>query len=343
MPHFTLRIVGLILFAHHLLASEISDDAAKRLGQMAKETISALALGYKECCNPNIDQTQALSITWVTNSSPKSVRRIKNGAFAGLIGRAHSRASAKELSDVLDFATWLFIYDDNVEKKDNRKEIETCHVQTMAIVDGSPIDEIDDTLSLGFRNIIERIHRNPHASQLWKARFRRDIEDYCKATLWELENRKQNQVPSLREYRENRPNTSGTKIMFDFIELIEGITIPQEIFDSEYFKRIRLLGANLVNWENDILSAPKEFSENQNHNLVFVHKTASDLSDQEAFQQASQDLSNDFEAFMRLSREIPASFGAHITVVEKYIKGIIEWAAAHHFWAITSRRYTSYW
>jgi hypothetical protein len=128
--------------------------------------------------------------------------------------------------------------------------------------------------------------------------------------------------------------------MFDFIEILEGISISQEIFETDYFQQIRLLGANLVNWENDIFSAPKEFLAHEDHNLVFVHKAADNINYEEAFQRASQDLSSDLDQFTRLSREIP-DFGPETEFVKIYINGIMEWVAAHHFWAMASPRYNS--
>ncbi len=324
-------------------AVETSEQIAKRMERIAKWTISELNLHYEDKYNPFIDQAQELLLGWIANhkviNDQKSIKKIQTAAFAKLIGKAHPRANLEALSAVADFATWLFIYDDIIEKQENQEAIQNLHARTITILDGAKVNETDNALTNGFYNIIERINKICHSS-LWKARFKEDIQEYCKATLWELTNRKKRIIPSLEEYRNNRPNTSGTKVMFDFIELLERISIPQEVFDSIYFQRLRLLGSNLVNWENDILSAPKEFLHNDFHNLVFVH-LADDATDYEdAFAKAAVDLTRDLDAFMKLSQETP-DYGPHTEAVEKYINGIMEWVAAHHFWAITSPRYNS--
>lgn len=325
-------------------AVETPKHIEKHMEYIAHKTINELKLPYEDKSNSFIVNAQEQLLDWIKThqiiKDQKSRKRIEMAAFATLIGKAHPEANLEQVSTVTDFATWLFIYDDIIEKQKKLKTIQNLHARTLSILDGSTLNEMDNPLTQGFFDIIQRINKIRDTS-VWKVRFREDVLEYCKATLWEWTNRKKGKIPSLEEYKKHRPGTSGTKVMFDFIEPLKDITIPQEIFQSNYFQMLRLLGSNLVNWANDILSAPKEFVNQDIHNLVFVHQDENATNYEEAFQQAGKDLSRDLDAFMKLSQQIPSDYEPHKEVIQKYIQGIMDWVAAHHFWAIASPRYNS--
>lgn len=343
MAFLLATLISSLIFSSVPAEVTTSQQIAKQMEQIAKKTIIELNLQYKDKHSPYIGEIQKLLLNWIIDhriiNDHKLITKIETSAFANLIGKAYPRATLEALSTVTDFATWLFFYDDMIEKQEKQEVIQNLHARTMEILDGGGVNETDSALAQGFYTIIERIN-NMCTSHLWKARFKHDLQEYCTATLWEFANRKKGKIPTLEEYRNNRPNTSGTIVMFDFIELLEGIAFPHEVFESNYFQLLRLLGANLVNWENDILSAPKEFLHNDIHNLVFVYQAKDAIGFEDAFQKAAMDLSCDLDAFTKLAQEIP-DYGAHTEAVKRYIDGIMDWVAAHHFWAMTSSRYNS--
>lgn len=328
----------LLIFLPAFLRGAVTGES---LQQMARKTIAELNLPYQDNQNPLIAQAQDELLASITSHmvvhDQKVIKKIEMAAFAQLIGNAHPHADLDKLSAVVEFAAWLFIYDDIIEKQKKQQTIETLHARTMEILKGAQVASTDITLNRWFHDIVARIH-NISGSATWNERFRKDIQDYFQATLWEFANRKRGKIPTLAAYRKNRPNTSATKVMFDFIELMEGAPIPQEIFESDYFHQMLILGLNLVNWENDILSAPKEFLNADIHNLVFVHQASENISYEEAFEKTALDLSEDLNQFMTLAQEVP-DYGPHTEAVNRYIEGIMNWVSAHHFWAIASARY----
>jgi len=331
-----------LLFRPRVPANELSlQQTAEQVGALVKKAFRVLALPYEQKSNPIAKEAQKQLIEWINKHlviiDLLKIRKIEASNFGGFIGRVHSRASLDILCIVADFATWLFIYDDMIEKCQNKQDIEILHARTIRILNGHRSNETDAPLNQGLYDILRRINKVCRSS-LWKQRFIDDIRDYCEGTLWEMANREKEKVPSLKQYQKMRPDTSGTKVMFDFIEFVEGFVLPRKVFESDYFKKIRLLGANLVNWENDLLSAPKEILNQDLHNLVFVHKEHGKISYDEAVQLTIQDLKEDLSAFLQLADNVP-NFGAHTDNVNKYIRGVKEWVYGHHFWAKESPRY----
>lgn len=334
-------LIMLMFMAYAAAAPTDPAVTGETLQKIARKTIAELNLPYQDNQNPLISQTQDQLLASIKNynvlRTPKEIKAIEVAAFAKLIGNAHLQASFDPLCVVVEFATWLFIYDDIIEKQKEKETIASLHARTMEIVEGAEVTKSDNALNQWFHNIMERIHRISKSS-LWDERFKQDMQGYCQSTLWEFDNRERGQIPTPEEYLGNRSHTSGTKVMYDFIELLEGITLPQNIYESDYFQQMLKLGVNLVNWENDIISAPKEFMQGDIHNLVFVHLANNNLDFEKAFRQTALDLSSDLNRFMMLAQEVP-DFGPHTEAVKRYISGMMNWACAHHFWAMVSPRY----
>jgi hypothetical protein len=319
-----------------------SEEGAEVLARLVPQKIRELQLPYVDQTNLATEEAQEQSVVWVTNYVSKEKEKIQKVAdynIGLLLGKVHPQANPTILSIISDFATWLFIYDDRIEKCTDEATIRMFHTRTLQIIGGEAATTQDLPLMPGLSNIMERLH-SVWSSRDWNMRFRQDVSDYCEATLWEFKNRKEGKVPSVEDYKLRRPDTSGTKIMFDFIEVTTGIEIPQELVTSEDFQTIRLLGANLVNWENDIISAPKELKQKDIHNLIIAYKHQYSIGYEEALQLASRDLIEALDQFQDMCK---AYSGASTEAVDANIKGITEWIAANHFWSIKSRRYTDHW
>ncbi|ADI37893.1 putative terpene synthase family protein [Waddlia chondrophila 2032/99] len=319
-----------------------SDRDPKHVESLVRKAVDKLDLPYKKTVShPYSNEVQKLTIQWIHRyriiEDHAKIEKINASKFADFLGRAHPRADKETLSIVVDFATWLFIYDDMIEKCSNQETVNRFHERSIAVLSGEKVNDEDDPLTLGLSDIAERITKIC-SSLIWRQRLIKEMQRYCNGTLWELFNREKSRVPLLEEYQCKRLDTSGTQAMFCFIEMIEKVQISQTVFESDYFKKICRLGANLVNWENDLLSAPKEIKSGDLHNLVFVYQGPSSSGYEKAIESVCEDLKDDLERFRKLAKEIP-DFGSETEAVKKYLTGIQDWVAAHHFWAIESPRY----
>lgn len=90
-----------------------------------------------------------------------------------------------------------------------------------------------------------------------------------------------------------------------------------------------------MNWKNDLISAQKEFLNDDVHNLVFVLKQELNCSFEVAFEKARELFEEDLKTFLSYLKQADDK-GPD---VKKYIKCMKEWVSAHWFWAKTSLRY----
>ena len=305
---------------------------------LAKETIKKLNLPYLDQSNALEKDAVNYPTTWIERFSVlepgKLLQKIVASLFGVFIAKAHPKANEDTLRIVSDFATWLFIYDDRIEKNDDLKTARALHTRTIEILKGCGVKEGDSEIVKGLNDIVERINKiGP--PQLWKDRFIHNVESYCRATEWETQNRLDQRIPTLEEYKKMRPKFSGTKVMFDLIELVESTWISTDVFVTEFFKELRSIAADLVNWENDILSAANEFDKEDVHNLVFVLIRERKCSFAEAFAVATEMFNSKLARFEAIMKNLIV----YKKEVQVYTRGIFDWLSGHHFWAKHTVRY----
>lgn len=333
------------LCAGHSLATDNFEERSKNLWQCAKRTLTVLNLDQYFCDqeNPHSKDAQKLSMEWIKKyeiiKDASLLNRINMANFGQLIGKAHPDAPLIELSIVVDFVTWLFIYDDKTERRKNKDDMRASHARSLGIINGASIREDDTPLNKGLYDVMQRIKHAWNPSTTWLSRFANNVKDYCEATIWEFENRDKKQIPTLASYQKNRPNTGATKPMFDFIELIDKIEVPQDIYGSAYFSKMLLLAQNLIDDENDIGSAWKEL-EDGIHNIIFVINALNDNNIEGSFNFAASDLSENLKEFLELPKSLPINMNdQEKKLAAIYYNGLKLWVAANHFWAKNSPRY----
>lgn len=316
-----------------------SKENLDKVKELVKKSLKELVLPYIEKSSCLGEQAQKLSIDWINKyqikKNPMKLKRIEAAKFGIFMGKAYPDAPLNILSIISDFVTWLYIYDDKIEKKD-MAYIKNLHMRTLTIINGHQLIDSDIPLTKGLFDIVRRLYKVCNSS-VWKLRFQSEAAIFCNGTLWQKANHIRMKIPSLKQYIKWRPDFSGTKWMFTFNELISGI-VPDKIFNNEDFQRLRLLGVNLVNWENDLLSSPKELLEQDLHNLVFVYKEHNNCDYEEAFRCVIRDLKADLAKFEELANRVPDD----TVIVKKYISAIKDWCSAHHYWAKESPRYKEY-
>lgn len=343
--------VTTLLSSHDASSIEARRQTARQIEQDARKTIAELNLKYTKIESPLIAQVEQKLEDWVKKYQivpEEKLTGIKKAGFARLIANAHYEANLEEstansehietLSTVVCFAVWLFFSDDSTEEENDQVAIEKRNARTIAILGGANLDNDDGPLNQGLHNIVERIQKIC-SSTIWRERLKKDVQDYCKGMLWELDNRKKGKVPSLEEYQSKRPDTSGTKVMFGFIEFVKKIVLSEDAFKSSYFQKARSLAVELVNKENDIISAAPEYLRKDVHNRVFVYAAQNKSGFKAAIQKAGKDLSADNKEFIEFTAQIPTDYGPDTQAVKDIIDGMQKWFWANHFWSLETNRY----
>lgn len=315
----------------------------ERMGKVARDTIldmdPMLSKVYEDHRHKDEEVIQTSTLEWIQRfkvvPDTDLLKKIAASRFGIFISKCHPVGRTDIVSTVAQYATWLFIYDDMIEKK--TEEIESLHKRTLAVLNGSGVAEGDSGLMRGLHEVVERIDSlNP--TKAWKERFYNENLSYCIHSQKEGFNRIRKRIPTLAEYLVERPEFSGTKIMFALIELVLGITIPEATFNSPLIQKILLLAANAVNWENDMLSAEKECREGDVHNLIFVLQREFGYTIEEAFSHARRMFNRNLEELHTLVEEAISMGGDQ----QRYVEGIMGWLAGHHYWAKASPRYSYY-
>jgi hypothetical protein len=323
------------------------DQMAIRIAELAKEhglridhdmTEAKLGLRYVKDSHLEEEKIQEKALKWIQRfeiiTRKEVFAKYSAANFGRFIGYCHPKGDYKFVKLVALFATWLFLYDDEIERKTD--EVAALHERTLCILRGEEPVEQDTALTKGLSYIVKKIYKLA-PSNLWKERFINENASYCRSTLKEVKNRQAKRVPTLEEYLKERPEFSGTKVMHVLIELVEHMTIPDEIFKSEYIRKFMLLAANAVNWENDFLSSEREFLQGDVHNLIIVLKHKNGYSLEQAFEEAHEM----FDENMRLLSQLVEEAPNHSWGVQRFVNGVVQWLAGHHFWAKESKRYES--
>ncbi len=349
----SLSPLGSKLVAPGYIPANENQDAKLLLGKLVPRKIRELNLTAfcKDITNPYANKAQQSSMEWVrqygqlgiVQLTEKHFKTVEEYRIGFLLGRAHPHATEKILSIVANFATWLFAYDDIVERFTNKELVQGWHDRTLAIINGDKATTKDDGLMRGLSEIMGRL--TPFCSPVWGARISKECRDYTESTLlWEMENRINKRHPDVEEYKEWRPKTSGTRIMF-FLKGVEtGIELPDEVFERKDFRIVFDAAVEIVNFGNDIISAPKE-TEDGMHNLVFAYKNEYNLGYEEAINHASRDLRDNLQKFEEMRTKYS---GPCKEEVEKFFTGIREWDDANFLWSIKwsendSDRYIRHW
>lgn len=328
------------------------DQDALLLGKLVPRKLKELNLAHscEDVTNPYAEKAQQSVMEWIkkygklddVRLEEAQLQKIEECRVGFLLGRAHPESPADLLCTISKFAVWLFVYDDIIEKVSNKEIVQRWHHRTLAIIDGAEATMQEDGLMRGLSEIMSQL--KSFCSPAWKARFSKDMRDYTQATLWEIDNRITKCFPGVEEYKEHRRKTSGTEVMFRFIEIVKGLTLTHEVLERQDFQIVFDAGVEIVNFGNDIVSAPKETKDGR-HNLLFAYKNEKGLSLEKAFDFASEDLLKSLQTFEEGREKYTGPFREE---VKKYFDGIKEWDDANLLWSIKwsendSERYTRHW
>lgn len=255
-----------------------------------------------------------------------AIEKYQIGMFMGL---THPLARFSKLEIASEVALSLYVFDDSLEKAPDMKTVSKVQQQLLSIF--IPDQQQNESFSSpglkGFQDVWKKLKCT--TSEMWQARFIEDIKLYCDGTKAEADYRFNHKIPTLSEYKTLRIKTSATLVMFDLIEFMESISIPKKIFDDLKFQEFRIIGANNVNWANDLLSAQREISNGETFNLVSVIQAESKCT----FIQAIKESDTIFRAALQQFEQKKESNPFDEDDAKTYIKGIETWYKGHFLWA----------
>src|SRR5690606_12070882 len=85
-------------------------------------------------------------------------------------------------------------------------------------------------------------------------RFAESMKRAFVANLWRIELVKQNRLPAVEEYMQFRQQFGGANFFADLVEVMEGISLPDEVIWHETVQTLITLCSDTICYANDLFS-----------------------------------------------------------------------------------------
>lgn len=331
-------------------SSPVNKDVSnERLTEIITQATSQILhtdnpLFHSTCArNPHWENCQIKANQWVKDwniASERYQQKYAAAKFSRLMAGAHPRSSEKILEDIVLLVTFLFVYDDQNEKM-TLEQIQDYNPKFLAILSGSKPEPQDEPIFQAFAEILNKIKSQMPSN--WYERFKENFKQQFESTAWEATNRKQDRVPALEEYLKNRQNTGAVKVVFDLIEMAEGIRFDN--VEYELFEKL-IRSANLIIClANDIFGTHREYKKRDNylHNIVCVLENhdkeikEAPNSLEKAAQKAVK-IHNDYVQCFKKEEERLLMEHSLDDRVPKFIQAVKDWIWSHYVWSIETER-----
>ncbi|MFI6809913.1 terpene cyclase [Streptomyces luteogriseus] len=266
--------------------------------------------------------------------------RFDRADFGSFAAATYPTADRQGVCLIADWFAWLFLLDDQLDDgalgKDPLKTGELMS-QLFEVLTGD-----GDTPPAGAPSIVTSLAdlwRRTEASPRWRARFVDHVIAGGLAAGWEADNRARGMIPDVPSYVENRRHTGAIYVCMDLIEVVEGIDLPTEVYDSEPFARALRAACDVVCWTNDVYSLDKETALGEYHNLVTVVQHAHVLTADQAVDRVAALIADEVESFARWEGQALRTLPEHTALLEPYFAGMRSWMRGNFDWSARTRRY----
>lgn len=259
--------------------------------------------------------------------------------YGTLIARAFPQASPSELQLVADWHTWRVLFDDQCDKSGLGRApalLGAYQEKILTVFHGGRVSESSPHFCALY-DIAQRFRA--YSDQAWYERFLQHVDAYCKATLWEANNRAWLRVPDLRSYTMMRPYTSFMYGYFTLIEYINHLDLPDKVYKHRKLQNVLKYANNSICWTNDLVSFHKEQSQSDVHNVVAVLYHTREYPLPKALKQATAMQKAEIQRFQQAIERLP-SFGSGLDIeIEQVIQGLQHWIRAYIDWSLETTRY----
>ncbi|MEU8266964.1 4-epi-cubebol synthase [Sphaerisporangium sp. NPDC049002] len=307
-----------------------------------------LSCPFPSLISPYVDQVNEETFSWLVAShmidDPAELDRYREASYGRLGARTYPYAGNDMLRLVTDWCVWLFAFDDAFCESDRRAaEIARALPQLLAVLDDldDPVDvaHVENPFARALHDIKARVGAAADADQL--DRWRSVTKDYLFAQVWEAANREDAVVPTYGDYIFMRRRTGAMLTVFALIDVATGRPLTPSEWRHPDVRAITESANDVVVWDNDLLSYPKERTGvNSRNNLVSVLARHRHRSIQHAMNQIGRMRD---EAIQRMVDLRTALDDLNSDAVAAYIMGLEHWISGSIAYSLTSTRYTRAW
>ncbi len=311
---------------------------------MNQFTLPELYCPFPSQINKHVDVLEDYALEWVLHfnllANELSYKRFCKSKFFLLAAAVYPYCQLEELKIANDWLSWLFIWDDQCDLSDLRKQPEVLkvfHKRFLEILNGAEITSQDIPVAHALSDLRQRMLQR--VSVKWLLQFICGCENYFQGCVHEATNRVQHTIPGIDTYIIMRRLSAGVDVSLPLIELCDQLMIPDFVQKHYIFKQLKLITSNILGWSNDIFSVSREMGNGDFHNLVLVLHYQQQISLQQAIEYAVEMHDQEVRTFMNLEASVP-SFGAKVdSEFTKYISGLRAWIRGNLDWYSYSSRY----
>lgn len=294
--------------------------------------------------NKHINLLEEYSLEWVLRfnllANESTYKRFCKSKFFLLAASAYPYSNIKELKIAHDWLSWVFIWDDQCDLSELKKQPEILnnfHQRYWEILNGAELTSQDTLLSHALFDLRQRTLQR--ASIQWFKYFISYLKDYFFGCVQEASNRAKGIVPDVDTYIKIRRSSVGVYAVLALAEFCNQFMIPEALRNNYLVKKLELITTDIISWSNDIFSASREIASGDVHNLIFVLHHHNQISLEQATKQVAQIHDQEVHSLLSLESFIP-SFGDGLDVnIAKYISGMHSWIRGNIDWSYHSYRY----
>ncbi|MEV5678201.1 pentalenene synthase [Streptomyces sp. NPDC052179] len=261
--------------------------------------------------SPDAGRATAGHLVWPSSfgllRGPDAVQRHARGAYPELAGRFHPSATGADLGLGVDQQSWFFLFDDAFDGsmgQDRERAKKLVHAVAEVLEAPSPLPptRAAPPLALAFADLWERSREGMSAS--WQARAAANWHAYLAGHVTEAANRSGGAGPSSTGHVTLRRDTCGVPPILDLAERLGHFEIAERAYRSSLVTTLRLLAAEVVTLDNEIISLEKEEALGDN-NLVLIIEREEHCSRTESIALICDMIRARTERFLALERQLP--------------------------------------
>ncbi|MBE8999789.1 terpene synthase [Nostoc sp. LEGE 12447] len=299
---------------------------------------------FPSLMNKYVDVLEEYSLEWVLRfkllPDKSSFQRFCKAKFFLLAASTYPSCQLEELKIANDLLSWLFIWDDQCDLSDLRKQPERLkgfHDIFLGILNGKELTNQDVPLAHALSNLRHRILERGNTK--WFHHFLCSFKGYFQGCVEEATNRIQGVVPDIDTYMAIRILAGGVEPVIELIEFCDHLIISDFVREHDIVKELKLKANKVLCWGNDIFSALREMEDGDVHNLVLVLHYQENLPLVQAINRAAEIHDQDVLNMMNLEASIPNFGEEEDAELAKYISGLHSWISANLAWCAQSTRY----
>jgi hypothetical protein len=268
--------------------------------------------------------------------------RFEKADFGWFAAMVYPIADRTGLYLTADWFAWLFMVDDQLDDGAEGRDpdrLRTVFDGMRAVLTGAgPAAGTAGVAVSSLANLWRRTA--PLQTPRWRRRFAAHLtECLTTAATWEAGNRRAGIVPDPATYIAKRRHTGAIYVCMDLIDVVSGLDVPDEVYDSASFRTALDAASDVVCWTNDVFSLDKERALGEVHNLVYVMQYHHGWDRATALERACAAIADRIVDFRRAEARLLAGRPEHAEMLTRYTAGMRSWMRGNVDWSSRTRRY----